>query len=173
MVRALPAGRGRSPRPRGGGDRGGDHRDDQRDAEYTRALGRRLAAAYPQLTVLHATSVVARAVYDQLAQAAGTRDIYRLLRAPSTDLSVEAVATVAAIERLRQRFLATPSAGALHPAIAGLSAAEILDDAIRGFGTYHRRPIASRRGDRIIVGDLQLLYYYQNRTSHLKPEGPA
>ncbi|HZJ63067.1 MAG TPA: 1-acyl-sn-glycerol-3-phosphate acyltransferase, partial [Kofleriaceae bacterium] len=32
--------------------------DDQRDAEYTRALGRRLAAAYPRLTVLHATHLV-------------------------------------------------------------------------------------------------------------------
>src|SRR5919107_503130 len=38
--------------------------DDQRDAEYTRALGRRLAAAYPRLTVFHSTNLAARALYD-------------------------------------------------------------------------------------------------------------
>ena len=36
--------------------------DDQRDAEYTRALGRRLAQTYPKLTVFHSTSLLARAV---------------------------------------------------------------------------------------------------------------
>ena len=35
-----------------------------------------------QLTVFHATHLLARVLYDELAQHAGTRDIYRLLRAP-------------------------------------------------------------------------------------------
>src|SRR4051812_25807042 len=38
--------------------------DDQRDAEYTRALGQRLADAYPRLTVFHSTSLVARVLFD-------------------------------------------------------------------------------------------------------------
>ncbi|HEX7838089.1 MAG TPA: 1-acyl-sn-glycerol-3-phosphate acyltransferase, partial [Kofleriaceae bacterium] len=64
--------------------------DDQRDAEYTRALGRRLAAVYPRLTVFHPTHLVARAVYDAVTRQAGTRDIYRLLRLPPQQLAVAA-----------------------------------------------------------------------------------
>ncbi len=56
--------------------------DDQRDAEYTRLLGTKLVAAYPRETVLHGTHLVARVLYDRAAAIAGTRDIYRLLRAP-------------------------------------------------------------------------------------------
>src|SRR4051794_22648149 len=68
--------------------------DDQRDPEYPRALGRRLAAASPRLTVFHSTSLVARVLYDAIAQHAGTRDIYRLLRAPQGHLEVPADAAV-------------------------------------------------------------------------------
>src|SRR4051812_45035288 len=50
--------------------------DDQRDAEYTRALGRRLSEVYPKLTVLHSTHLLARALYDAISKAAGTRDVY-------------------------------------------------------------------------------------------------
>src|SRR6185503_17607253 len=46
--------------------------DDQRDAEYTRVLGRRLSQVYPALTVFHPTSLVARALFDRVAQAVGT-----------------------------------------------------------------------------------------------------
>jgi glycerol-3-phosphate O-acyltransferase len=147
--------------------------DDQRDAEYTRTLGRRLAQAYPRLTVFHATSLLARALFDELAAAAGTRDIYRLLRAPSAERAVPVATAARAVAALVARIAAAPELGALHPALAGLSAAEIVDDAVRGFGTYHRHPIASRRGDDLHVGDLQLLYYYQNRTAHIRPGGGA
>src|SRR3954469_2494123 len=49
--------------------------DDQRDAEYTRALGRRLVQVFPKLTVFHATHLLARTLYDEMAKRAGTRDI--------------------------------------------------------------------------------------------------
>src|SRR5690606_12378348 len=58
-------------------------RDGQRDAEYTRRLGRVLAESYRRLTVFLPTQLVARALMDEVAGRAGTRDIYRLLRAAS------------------------------------------------------------------------------------------
>lgn len=42
-------------------------------------------------------------------------------------------------------------------------AESIIDDALRAFGTYHTRPAAVRRGDRVFHEDRNLLYYYSNR----------
>jgi glycerol-3-phosphate O-acyltransferase len=146
--------------------------DDQRDAEYTRALGRRLAAAYPRLTVFHGTHLVARAVYDVIAAAAGTRDIYRLLRVPPLQLTVEVDAVTAALARLRARLAETPAWGAEHPMLSSQPASAVVDDAVRGLSSYHTRPIVSRRDQRLQVDDVKLLYYYQNRTAHVPAEQP-
>jgi len=144
--------------------------DDQRDAEYTRALGRRLAAAYPRLTVFHATHLVARAVYDAVTRQVGTRDIYRLIRMPPQQLSVAAEGVVEHLTRFRARLAAGPAWGAEHPMLADQPAGTIVDDAIRGLSSYHTRPTVSRAGDVLRVDDVKLLYYYQNRTAHVPPE---
>jgi glycerol-3-phosphate O-acyltransferase len=135
--------------------------DDQRDAEYTRALGRRLAAVYPRLTVFHA-----------IARAAGTRDIYRLLRVPPGQLAVGVDAVVEALVRLRARLAETPAWGAEHPLLSAQAATAVVDDAVRGLSSYHTRPIVSRLEQTLQVDDVKLLYYYQNRTAHVPPELP-
>jgi glycerol-3-phosphate O-acyltransferase len=144
--------------------------DDQRDAEYTRALGRRLAAAYPRLTVFHATHLVARAVYDAISRAAGTRDIYRLIRLPPQQLAVGSDRVVELLVRLRARLADHPAWGAEHPRLAAQPAQAVLDDAVRGLSSYHTRPIVSRREQALQVDDVKLLYYYQNRTAHVPAE---
>ncbi len=147
--------------------------DDQRDAEYTRALGRRLAAVYPKLTVFHATHLVARALYDAIAKVAGTRDIYRLMRAPSGQLAVPMPTAIEALVNLRARLAQHPAWGAEHPLLQPQAATAIIDDAVRGLSSYHTRPIIQRRGDALAVDDVKLLYYYQNRTSHIPAQGDA
>jgi glycerol-3-phosphate O-acyltransferase len=144
--------------------------DDQRDAEYTRALGRRLAAAYPRLTVFHATHLVARAVYDAIARTAGTRDIYRLLRLSPPQLAVQVDRVVELLARLRARLADQPAWGSEHPLLAAQPDAAIVDDAVRGLSGYHTRPPVSRRDQTLQVDDVKLLYYYQNRTAHIPPE---
>lgn len=144
--------------------------DDQRDAEYTRALGRRLAQAYPRLTVFHSTNLVARALYDAICKTVGTRDIYRLLRAPAAQLGVSMTDAVEELVRLRARIAAHPAWGSEHPQYTGQSAEEKVMDAVRGLGSYHARPAVVRQGDMLQVDDVKLLYYYQNRTAHIPPE---
>jgi glycerol-3-phosphate O-acyltransferase len=144
--------------------------DDQRDAEYTRALGRRLAAVYPTLTVFHSTHLVARAVYDAIAKNAGTRDIYRLLRAPQGHLEVPVGTAIEEIVRLRARIADHPYFGAEHPLYTSQTAAEKLDTGVKGLSSYHTRPIVDRTGETLQVKDVKLLYYYMNRTAHIPPE---
>jgi glycerol-3-phosphate O-acyltransferase len=145
--------------------------DDQRDAQYTRTLGRKLAAVYPSLTVLHTTHIVARALYDCIASACGSRDIFRLLRAPLGRLEVPVDEALAQLAAVRAAIAAQPAQGALHPLLAGQTDRAILDDALRGLGTYHTTPVVKLSGSMLVVGDLRLLYYYQNRTAHIGPIG--
>ena len=53
------------------------------------------------------------------------------------------------------------------------AATAILDDAVRGLGTYHTRPAVTRAGEALRIDDVKLLYYYQNRMAHLPDEGAA
>jgi glycerol-3-phosphate O-acyltransferase len=147
--------------------------DDQRDAEYTRALGRRLSAVYPRLTVFHSTNLVARALYDAISKAAGTRDIYRLMRAPLGHLEVPVATAIDELVRVRARLAAHPEWGSEHPHYLDQTADEKLDDALRGLSSYHSNPIVQRSGANLQVKDVKLLYYYQNRTAHMPPEGAS
>jgi len=133
--------------------------DDQRDAEYTRALGRRLSTVYPRLTVLHSTHLVARAVYDGISANAGTRDIYRLLRAPSGHLEVPVGSVIERIDRMRRHLAEHPEYGTEHPLHLNQTAAEKLDTGIHGLSTYHTRPVVSRTAETMLVHDVKLLYY--------------
>src|SRR5580692_149099 len=80
--------------------------DDQRDAEYTRALGRRLAGVYPRLTVFHSTHLLARVLYDELCRRAHTRDIYKLLRLAQGECTVPIAEAIANVDKLRARIAA-------------------------------------------------------------------
>ncbi len=151
--------------------------DDQRDDEYTRTLGRRLVELFPRETVLHATHVAARALFDWIATSAGTRDMYRILRVPPSLLAVPLDRALAGIAELCGRIDADPSVGVLHQSLATAPLAEragrVLDDALRALGTYHTRPVVERRGDLILVRDPKLIFYYQNRTAHIRDRREA
>jgi glycerol-3-phosphate O-acyltransferase len=144
--------------------------DDQRDAEYTRNLGRRLAQVYPRLTVLHSTNLASRALYDAIAKSAGTRDIYRLMRAPLGHLEVPFATAIDELASLRARLAQHPEWGSEHPNYLGQGTEEKLEDAIKGLSSYHTTPIVERSGGNLQVKDVKLLYYYQNRTAHIPPE---
>jgi glycerol-3-phosphate O-acyltransferase len=147
--------------------------DDQRDAEYTRNLGRRLSQVYPKLTVFHSTQLLARALFDAVAKNAGTRDVYRMLRASGMQLAVPTTDAIASVERLRRRLVEHPEWGAEHPVYAEQTSTEKVDDAVRGLSTYHTRPIVERVGDTLYVRDVKLLFYYQNRTAQIPPEASS
>ena len=144
--------------------------DEQRDAEYTRLLGRRLAAAFPRESVFHATHVVARAVYDQVCAQAGTRDIYRLTRLPP-GREVPIADVVRGLGALRTLLAAHPGAGRLHQRVEAAGDEAIVDDAVRALGSYHAHPVLTRQGDTLVVGDVKLIFYYQNRLAHLTDGG--
>ncbi len=144
--------------------------DDQRDAEYTRILGDALLADYRRETVFQSTNLVARALFDAVAESARTRDIYRLLRLTTRDTAVPLSDVLRRVNRLRDRIAADPSSGHLHESVRAAGADAVVADALRALGTYHTHPVAERLGDRVRIGSMRLVYYYSNRTSHLAQE---
>ena len=145
--------------------------DDQRDAEYTRVLGSALAEAYRRETVFRSTSLVSRVLFDAIAERAKTRDIYHLLRLRAYRLVVPISEVLAGVDRLRQRIVDDPSLGRLKKPIGDVSAAQLVNDAMKALGTYHTRVVAERVEDNVQVRSMRLLFYYQNRTSHIPFEG--
>jgi glycerol-3-phosphate O-acyltransferase len=146
--------------------------DEQRDAEYTRLVGRALATAYRRNTVLQPTHLLARALFDEVATRARTRDIYRLLRAAPDVRTVPMARVRAAVDRLRARIVAEPAWGVLSPqAEAGVE--DVIADAMRALVTYHTHPVATLQADQVCVEGMKLLFYYQNRTYHIPAEVAA
>lgn len=146
----------------------GDVSDDpQRDSVYTRRLGRKLAAAFQRESVYLSTHLVCRAVMDEVVERTQVHDLYRLLRLPTSAVSVEVEAVLAAIDRLRTRLAENPAWGEVSAHLSECSAQQVLDEGLRSLSSYHTRPVIKRVGDSLRIGYAKLLFYYQNRLSHV------
>jgi glycerol-3-phosphate O-acyltransferase len=145
-------------------------RDAQRDAEYTRRLGSVLVEQYHRLVVFLPTHLVARVLMDEVVRQAGTRDIYRLLRAGEEVRRVAMARVREGVERLRARIAAEPGWGSVQARFRSASASALVDEALGGLMTYHTHPAAVARGDDVCIEDMKLIFYYQNRLSHVPVE---
>jgi glycerol-3-phosphate O-acyltransferase len=137
--------------------------DAQRDAEYTTELSDRIARDYFRDNVAMSTHLVGFSLFRLLEKKNPGADIYRLLRTGGDSPSVPASELVAETERVLEAVRSLPEGPRLGGELAAADADEIVDDALRHFATYHTRPAALRRGDRIFHEDRNLLVYYGNR----------
>ncbi|MGE4141023.1 MAG: 1-acyl-sn-glycerol-3-phosphate acyltransferase [Planctomycetota bacterium] len=140
-------------------------RDEDRDGEYTRELGRHVAAAYLRGNTVMPTHVAAFALFEHLRRLNPGLDLYRFLRTGGTTESVSFAEAVRAVAAVRDRLqeLADRGAVRLGERAAKNDPEEVLLLALRAFGTYHTRPALERSGDRVYHRDPNLLYYYRNR----------
>jgi glycerol-3-phosphate O-acyltransferase len=136
--------------------------DPPRDAEYTRMLAERVAAAWRQGVVPLATHVVAFAVFERLWRDGRARDLTRFLTDVAPDASVDEVIVEADVAKLLEELRKLAGAGVLQPPVDD-EAKVAIARAMRTFATYHERPVLEREGGRLRVGDPSLLAYYRNR----------
>jgi glycerol-3-phosphate O-acyltransferase len=137
--------------------------DAQRDAEYTSELSDRIVRDFFKDNVVMSTHVVGLSLFRLLHDKNRELDLYRLLRTggdvPSIPLGELAAETERVLDALRQ----APLAPRFGSELAQRDPFAIVDDALRHFGTYHTRPAAARRGERVFHEDRNLLLYYGNR----------
>jgi glycerol-3-phosphate O-acyltransferase len=141
--------------------------DAQRDAEYTKGLGEELVHQYARLSVLMPTHLTARVLMDSIAARQGTRDVYRLLRLQG-ELAAPLDQVRRDVDAWRRRIVERPGEGALAPIAARIDPGALVDEAITSWTAYHQRPAAARAGEQVVVKDLRLILYYQNRMAHLR-----
>lgn len=139
--------------------------DAERDDEYTRELGVSVADVYRRNTVVLSTHALAFVLFEMLRAANPGVDLYRLLRFEGVGAKFAASDVLSWLDRLVSRLLELDGAGRikLGVSIRPDCGQEILNEALRFFGTYHTKPAAARRGEELKLNDPNLLLYYHNR----------
>jgi glycerol-3-phosphate O-acyltransferase len=139
--------------------------DRQRDEEYTRELAQAVVRSFQRNTMVRATHLLARVVFDWLRERARGMDLYRLLRTGGPDESLpitQAYERVAVALGAVQRLAASGEI-LLDRVLESRDEVRVAGHALTLLGSYHRRPALERRGDRLFHNDRNLLLYYQNR----------
>jgi len=141
--------------------------DDARDAAYTRLLASRLLEAYERDNLVLPTSIVAFVVFALLRRERQEPDLFRFLRSVAPDASVGVPVLRAELARAisELRKLADASRIRMPDDLHVVSADHVMNDALATFATYHTSPVVERRGTRVFVNNVNLLFYYGNRLS--------
>lgn len=137
--------------------------DPRRDAQYTRELGREVAARYCRETVVMSTNIVAAACFEYLRRQSPGSDLFNMLRQRDEiiardDLNREVL-------RMRDQLLDLEKSGSVHVSdvVRDCSGGDIVAQAMGAFRGYHTTPVIEPRPDGIGLRDPNLLFYYQNR----------
>ncbi len=138
--------------------------DEARDAQYTRELGEAICRSYARETVLLASHLVAGAAFGKLRDSFPGEDLFKLLRhrdevfVPTEELERRVAELVERASVLEDR-----GAAVLGPGMRGASAATIIDAATRAWSGYHSNAVLRPAQGGVVLGDTNLLLYYQNR----------
>lgn len=137
----------------------------QRDEEYTREVGQRIAEAYARDNVVQSTHVLARAVFTLLRLRNPQVDLVRLLRVGGHYEDMELREVYHEVGRLQDELRGLSGRGGvrLGETVQTGTAEDVVADGLRHFDSFHSKPACQRRGDRMFATDRNLLFYYQNR----------
>ena len=146
--------------------------DSRRDAAYTRALGKVLAAAYQRETVIMATQLVAHVVFRRLVRATPGLDLFARLRHRGS-IAIPSDELVEEIGQTRDRLVALEEQGRVHVSnfVRRQPPQNILDGVLTTWSGYHSaRPIVRMHNGSLIAEDPNLLLFYQNRVRNFAPD---
>jgi glycerol-3-phosphate O-acyltransferase len=138
--------------------------DAARDAGYTRELGEALPGRYARETVIMWTQLVAHVLYRRLVVESPGIDLFGRQRRRG-EVMMPRAELIAEVEEARDRLLSLELAGQvrLGPVLRAETAESAVTLALEAWRGYHTRPIATARGDEVVIEDPNLLLFYQNR----------
>ena len=139
--------------------------DPQRDHEYTTELSGAIVRSFEKNNRPQSTHIVAFLVHVFMRRQHKDADVYRALREGLGPAGLPTDTALHSLDRLLAELRRRSEAGLMTLAndLDGRSAAEILDEALRYFGSYHRSRAVYRDGVRLQSEDPELVYYYHNR----------
>ncbi len=138
--------------------------DAHRDMQYTRELGEAICEAYAKETVAMATHLVAAAAFARLREGFPGADLFSLLR-HREEVFVPHDEMHRRVEDLlaRARDLEDRESLVLAPGVRAARAEDLVRDATRAWSGYHTHSVLTPAEGGWMLGDTNLLLYYQNR----------
>ena len=138
--------------------------DDARDAQYTRELGEAICRSYARETVVMPTALVAAAVFARLREMYPGADLFSLLR-HRDDVFVPGDELERRVADLAERARRMEDAGdiVLAPGVRHARPTDLIDTAVRAWSGYHTRAVLTPAEGGYVIGETNLVLYYQNR----------
>ncbi len=137
--------------------------DPQRNAQYTRELGERVAEAFRNNTVIMSTNIVAAACFDHLRQQSPSADLFTILRIRDQLISRDTLSRMVLYIRDQLADLEKSGQVVLAEQVRCCSGGDIVSQAMRALSGFHTTAVLESRDDGVCLRDPSLLFFYQNR----------
>lgn len=139
--------------------------DANRDQEFTREAGRKVAEQYKANNVILSPHLVSYVLFRYLVHQNPRLDLYQLIRIGAREAQIERRSLIEAIDRFKQFLAGQEEAGILRLAttLKHKPAEMILDEAVHYLQMFYSKQILLSQPETIRVQDMRLLYFYHNR----------
>lgn len=140
-------------------------RDQQREAEYTRMLSKKIVEEYHKINRIFSSHLVAFTAFEMLKQKYPKLDLYNLLRLPEEEQVIHYPDFKKTFEKVRQAVFNLSKKGKVGVAEHLKNDVDtVIAHGLANVGMYHaRRPLVKNKEGDITTQDLNTLYYYRNR----------
>lgn len=138
--------------------------DHQREQEYVRILAKRIVEEYHKYNRVFASHLVAYTAFKMMERKNPKLDLYNVLRLPDEDTVIDYKEFKKAWKKLRKRVLKLHKKGKVGVADHMLEKADAaIELGLANVGMYHARRPLIKKGEKIVIQDMNTLYYYHNR----------
>lgn len=139
--------------------------DANRDQEYTREAGRKVAESYLSNNVILSPHLVSYVLFRYLVHQNPRLDLYQLIRIGAREAKIDKPELCEVIDRFKRFLSEQETLGTLRLAttLKHKPADMILDEAIHYLQMFYSKEIVVATPETIHVQDMRLLYYYHNR----------
>lgn len=138
--------------------------DEERDAQYTRYLGKRVAEAFKSNTVIMPTQLVSYVLFELIARRFPRWDVYRLMRLGGEEV-IKWEELRAGVNALLEQLKLMAKDDKLHLSSFMLTAKpqRLAEAGVEYLRMYHTPAPVDFHPDGIALQRMELLYFYSNR----------
>jgi len=128
-------------------------------------LAARLIQVFRRQSLVLPTNLVAYVVFEQFRKQSHQPSLFRFLRSLGPERGCSVSVLHAELSRVAGELCALEAQGKLrlHPDVRRRDTQQLFAQALSTFATYHPTPVIQQVGERVQVGDPELLFYYRNR----------
>jgi glycerol-3-phosphate O-acyltransferase len=139
--------------------------DENRDHEYTREAGRRVAESYLKNNVILSTQLFAYVMFRYLVHINPRLDLYQLIRIGAREARIQRTELIQIVDRFKKLLSEQEKNGVLRLAttLKTKPPEQIVNEAIRYLQMFYSKEVVLDGGHQIHVQDMRLLFYYHNR----------